>query len=318
MRNESPNPGATLLAERFAPETLGGAPILELAARLWEPDRYEAFRACYRAMRLVDDLVDDSRSGGRLACETEKAAIRREVVRCMLDDGDPGLHIVHLREVRERFAIPRWPWERWTRAMLYDVDHDGFPSFREYLRYAEGAAVAPGAIFLHLCGLRRENGGYRPPAFDIRRTARPLAIFCYLVHIMRDFRTDQLEDLNYFPDRLLAVHGLTRRDLRAIARSGEIPPAFRRLLGEYRAIAGFYGRRARAAVDGVADLLGDRYRASLEVVYALYHQVFERIRPHTGALTAEEFLPTGDEMRLRLEAILAGLEAEADGRRAET
>ncbi len=37
-------------------------PILDIAARLWEDDRYEAFKTCYRSMRAIDDLVDGVKS----------------------------------------------------------------------------------------------------------------------------------------------------------------------------------------------------------------------------------------------------------------
>ena len=34
-------------------------PILDIGARFWEDERYNAFRICYRSMRLLDDLVDN-------------------------------------------------------------------------------------------------------------------------------------------------------------------------------------------------------------------------------------------------------------------
>ena len=37
--------------------------------------------------------------------------------------------------------------------MVYDLNNDGFETFEDFLNYAEGAAVCPGAIFMHLCGV---------------------------------------------------------------------------------------------------------------------------------------------------------------------
>ncbi len=34
-------------------------PILDIAARYWDNDRYEAFKICYKSMRIIDDFVDD-------------------------------------------------------------------------------------------------------------------------------------------------------------------------------------------------------------------------------------------------------------------
>ena len=37
-------------------------PILDIAARVWETDRYDAFKTCYRSMRWIDDLVDNRKA----------------------------------------------------------------------------------------------------------------------------------------------------------------------------------------------------------------------------------------------------------------
>ncbi|MCW4040280.1 MAG: hypothetical protein NWE83_05970, partial [Candidatus Bathyarchaeota archaeon] len=39
-------------------------PILDIAARIWDDERYEAFKTCYRSMRAIDDLVDGAKSQG--------------------------------------------------------------------------------------------------------------------------------------------------------------------------------------------------------------------------------------------------------------
>jgi len=294
-----------LTLDRPEPETVGGRPILDLAASLWEPDRYAAFRVCYQAMREVDDLIDARRSRPVAIEEAERQAIGREVSRRMLEDRGPvDPRLARLHDVRTRFRIPRWPWAHWTRSMLYDLEHDGFSSFLDYLRYAEGAAVAPGAIFVHLCGIRLVNGRYEAPAFDIRKAARPLAIFCYLVHVVRDFEPDQRQNLNYFPVRLLARHGLTRDDLRIIAEGGPVPPGFCGLLADYHRIAGRYADRARARLDEMATILAPPYLASVELVYGLYHQIYEKMCPRGQAFRSSDVRPSEGEIHGRIETIL--------------
>jgi len=132
-------------------------------------------------MRWVDDLIDHRRFLGQPIHENEKALIRQEVTECMLacrQPRHPGME--DLCEIREPFALPTWPWERWIRSMLYDLDHNGYRTFLDYFRYCEDAAGAPGAIFMHLCGVRSQSAGYIAAVFNIRQPARPLAIFFIL------------------------------------------------------------------------------------------------------------------------------------------
>jgi phytoene/squalene synthetase len=264
------------LLEKYTLDNIDGCPILELGARVWEEERYRAFKICYQTMRWVDDCVDHRKALGQPIPEAEKQTLAATVKTWMLAPSKNPQN-AQLQHVREKFLLPVWPWQRWTHAMLYDLEHDGFAGFADYLRYCEGAAVAPGAIFMHLCALRKTEGIFSPPAFDIRRAARPLAIFAYLVHIVRDFQKDQLQNLNYFSHDLVSRHGLNQASLREIAEGGAITPEFRALLRDYHRLAGYYRKKARAALDKVAHCLETRYALSLEIIYSLYLQIFERL-----------------------------------------
>jgi phytoene/squalene synthetase len=173
-----------------------------------------------------------------------------------------------------------------------------------FRRYAEGAAIAPASIFMHLCGLRHEGRGYVRPEFDVRVAASDLALFSYFVHIIRDFEKDQRRRLNYFADDLLAAHGLTPEDLYRAGLGEGIPDRLRDLLGQYRGFAEYYRRRARRQLDHLAERLDPRYQLSLEIIYQLYLQIFERIDVTAGQFRAEELLPNPEEVRARLNATI--------------
>jgi phytoene/squalene synthetase len=191
--------------EHFSPDfdlsQIQSNPILDHAAHFWEKDRYQAFRICYRSMRRIDDLVDDRRAMDEAIGPRESGQLKTVISnwiesvrrRAVTDECQE-----QLVQTIDRFRIPLWPWERFARAMVYDVDHNGYSSLLGFLRYAEGAAISPAAVFVHLCGLSSEAARYRPPAYDLREAARPLALFAYLVHIVRDFKKDQQSGLNYF------------------------------------------------------------------------------------------------------------------------
>ena len=282
-------------------------PFLDIAARLWDEPRYDAFQVCYRSMRYLDDLVDDRKVVGTPITEDEISRYEDEINYWLTAVGERPVRESSLRELADtidRFAIPLWPWERLCKAMIYDLKHEGFLSFRVFLRYAEGAAIAPASVFTHLCGLQGDDElGFRPPTYDVRKLARPLALFSYLVHIVRDFQKDQLSGLNYFAYDMLKSLPLTPQDLRRAAESGEIPDSLRDLIGSYRNVADHFRGKARHTLDTLGPSLEPRYRLSLEVIYGLYLLVFERIDPVSGNFTEEELNPTPSEIQARLEEV---------------
>ncbi|MFQ5868632.1 MAG: phytoene/squalene synthase family protein [Candidatus Zixiibacteriota bacterium] len=284
-------------------------PILDIAARFWDHDRYEAFRICYRSMRWIDDLVDHRKGSATGILKAEAEQLRGvmfdwlEAVRNK-DTSDPLRR--QLVDVLEKFRIPFWPWERFYASMMYDLENDGYWSFLTFLRYCEGAAVAPASVFMHLCGVSRADDSHARPNCDIRLAARPLALFSYLVHIIRDFQKDQLSNLNYFADDLLSHHDLTQKDLREVAEGGSIPQSFRDLIATYVSVADYYRVKARRVIDDIIPMLQPRYQLSVEMIYELYLQIFEKIAHHNGRFTGSELNPSPDEVKSRIRQTIDG------------
>lgn len=283
-------------------------PILDIAARFWEDERYEAFRVCYRSMRVLDDLVDDRKSSGEPITDLEKRYYSQTIddfVAFLQSDSVQDGMAGELMEVMRQFAIPIWPWRRLAKAMVYDLSHTSFPSFLGFLRYAEGAAVAPAAVFMHLCGIGRKGGTTVSPRYDIREAARPLALFSYLVHIVRDFQKDTQENLCYFADDLLRKYKLDTVLLSRIAGGEEPNGAFRNLIAEYHRFGEYYRARARKSIDRTKPLLPERYQLSVEIIYGLYFQIFERIKPTQGSFTGEALNPSPTEVQERISQTVA-------------
>jgi len=279
-------------------------PILDIAARFWEKDRYEAFKVCYRSMRVIDDIVDERKATGATIKPAEAALIKASMYQWLeaVGSNSPWDSFQHeFVATIKKFSVPLWPWERLAEAMVYDLNHDGFASFRTFIRYARGAAVAPASVFMHLCGVTPESDSYSPPEYDIRKAARPLALFSYLVHIIRDFQKDQLSNLNYFADDLISLHGLKRSDLHEIAKTAQPTDSFRELIKQYVTFCEFYRGKAREAIDRTKPLLQPRYQLSREIIYNLYSQIFERIDPDKGGFTAEELNPSEEQVKARVE-----------------
>lgn len=286
-------------------------PILDIAARFWEPERYDAFRICYRSMRRLDDLVDDLKVHDGFVSEPDAVRLRLQIgawLESIKARSGIGPNRLKLLKTMDRFGIPVWPWEQLCLSMLYDVEHSGFKDFSAFLRYTKGAAVAPASVFMHLCGVSSVDSQYSPPGFSIRKEARDLAIFSYLVHIIRDFRKDRLSNLNYFADNLLAEQSLTSADLHQIAAGAGITPSFRALIEKHLGFTKYYRARARHRIDALVGRMEPRYLFSLEVVFGLYDQIFERIDPAGGEFTDRELLPSPEEIHARLERIVQSTE----------
>jgi len=282
-------------------------PNILIAANFWENDRYMAAQVCYRFMRRIDDMIDDRRAGAdTLSCMEKELYIDsvQKWIGCLSlhDSKDPLIR--ELTATIDTFKIPLHLFHNFARSMIHDINHEGFNTFSEFLDYSEGASVAPASVFVHLCCLSKLDGAFVPPAFDIIEMARPCAIFSYLVHIIRDFQVDQLNNLNYFPLDILVKNVLHPSDLKNISHGSPVPDSFRQVIREYYRHAEDYRQKTLKQLDKLSTMVEARYLLSLHVIYNLYLQVFERINPDRGTFTATELNPEPDEIRERVYEVL--------------
>jgi phytoene synthase len=282
-------------------------PNILIAANFWDNERYCAARTCYRFMRALDDLIDNHKAAHRGISPGEREAFRADIRQwmAMVDRGLKGSPFNNeLGYTVDRFRIPLWSLETFAESMLYDVTHDGFATLDDFTAYSAGASVAPASIFVHLAGLQEKDGLYLDPPFDVRRTAEPCAMFSYFVHIIRDFRKDQLNNLSYFADDVMERNGITRANMNAMAHGAPLSAGFRDMMSEYLGIADMYRLRTMKIMEEVCPMLEPRYRLSLEIIFELYMMVFERIDPDHGTFSTEELNPTPAETRERVRRII--------------
>lgn len=282
-------------------------PNILIAANFWDRDRYCAARTCYRFMRSLDDLIDDHKAANKGIAESDRARFTGNVeewmgmIRTGLD-GSPFCS--DLMDTVERFRIPYWALEAFAESMLFDVTHDGFATLDEFIEYSGGASVSPAAIFVHLAGLQVQDGKYVDPPFDVRSVAEPCAMFSYFVHIIRDFRKDQLNNLSYFADDMMSSHGLTRKNMLEMAQGAPLTEGFRRLMREYYDIADRYRLSTLRVMEDICPKMEPRYRLSLEIIFDLYMMVFERINPEQGTFSTAELNPAPAETRERVRLVI--------------
>jgi phytoene/squalene synthetase len=278
-------------------------PNILIAANFWDADRFCAAKTCYKFMRAIDDLVDDYKAKNKLIAPGERKkfiANVEEWLKMVIISDECNPFNTELRETIEKFRIPLWPMEIFAKSMIYDINNDGFPTLDAFLEYADGASVAPASIFVHLNGLQIINARYETPPFDIKWAAKPCAIFSYLVHIIRDFQKDQINNLSYFADDLIIKNHLSRNDLREFSNGKPVNNNFRNLIKQYYLLADEYRRQTYDIIREIRPLLEPTYQLSLEIIFNLYMMVFERIDLKNGKFTTEELNPTSEETRERV------------------
>lgn len=278
-------------------------PNILIAANFWEADRYCAAKICYKFMRAIDDLIDNHKAKNKLIDLSERKEFVANVddwLRMIIISKECNPLQAELIETIEKFRIPLWPMEAFAKSMIYDINNDGFPTLEAFLEYSKGASVAPASIFVHLNGLQVKNGQYDIPPFDVKWAATPCAVFSYLVHIIRDFQKDQLNNLSYFADDLIIKNHLTRQDMREFAEGRNVNDSFRNLIKHYHSVADQYRNKTYEILKEIKPLLEPRYQLSLEIIFNLYLMIFERIDLQKGKFTTEELNPTPEETRERV------------------
>lgn len=278
-------------------------PNILIAANFWDAERFCAAKICYKFMRAIDDLIDNYKAKNRLIEPEERkefVANVEEWLKMIIISKECNALQGELNETFQKFRIPLWPMEVFAKSMIYDINNDGFPTLNAFLEYSGGASVAPASIFVHLNCLQNINGQYEPPKFDIKWAATPCAIFSYLVHIIRDFQKDQLNNLSYFADDLIIKNHLSRKTLREIANGKPVNNNFRDLIKHHYLLADEYRLKTLDIIKEIRPLLEPRYQLSLEIIFDLYQLVFERIDVKNGKFTTEELNPTPEETRERV------------------
>lgn len=282
-------------------------PNILIAANFWDDERFTAAKTCYKFMRYIDDFVDNYKSEHKTVPAEKQEIFESHVKSWIKAVAQPEKGQVLFPEITDtirHFHIPLWPMEDFATAMIYDIYHDGFDSLDDFILYAGGASVAPASVFVHLCGLRLNEGGYAAPEFDVKAAATPCAIFSYLVHIIRDFVKDHTRNLNYFPEDLMQKHDLTRENLLTMATGGEISTGFRAMIGELYNKADEYRLKTLRKIETIKPMLDYNSQLSLEIIFSLYNMVFERIDVENGLFTTEELNPTSAEIKSKVFEII--------------
>lgn len=275
---------AAIAARNDSPLWLVGRALPEAKRRF--------FAAAYASMRLIDDFVDDEflalapadRAAQRAAAH-EKLAHWATAVDAAAAGKPPataktdGQVFQALARTLPHSDLGTAPWHALAAAMRQDVDEQPIADWAGFSDYCAGATVAPATIFVYILACRADGALLRwpldrPPAFY----ARDIAVFCYLVHIMRDLASDAAGDaqLLTIPRAALAFRDLTPAALRDAIAEGNPGPVVG-LVEDLAARAARHRDTAELRIDALSAALDPTALQMLVTLYDAYRVLHGRI-----------------------------------------
>ncbi|MBF0173308.1 MAG: squalene/phytoene synthase family protein [Magnetococcales bacterium] len=210
----------------FAIAAHNRSPLFQVS-RLFPQEKGRLFLASYAAMRLVDDLVDEQFLIAAAAEPAGAEAVYLQVDRWQRqacdaangrfqssEDAFEPLVFEALNQTAGRSDLGVWPWNALAEAMKGDIKQHPLVTWNDFLMYSEGATVAPATVFLFIlaCRFRKDRFTTPEPTEFYRETVREMAVFCYVIHILRDLERDvaRASQLVTIPDELLSAAGLDK------------------------------------------------------------------------------------------------------------
>ena len=237
-------------------------------------------------MRVIDDLVDDEflklefkqRKIFRKSMNEDLKGWLKQVVNCASYSGPLNKEIIAALEYTVgRSDLDTTVWKNLANSLQMDINEIEMDTWSDFLRYCEGATVAPASIYIYLLAAtysKSKEFRYKLPK-KITYYARDLAIYCYIIHIIRDLAKDagQTSRLITIPNELLFDSGLTREEIKDAIniRSSSITILTKKLL---EAAEKFYlaGHEVLAELNEFLDV---KESASLNALIAIYDKLYK-------------------------------------------
>jgi phytoene synthase len=165
--------------------------------------------------------------------------------------------------------------------MHWDLDHERFHTWREFLSHAEGASVAPTTIYLFLIASRRKSVSVSLPArFDVIGCGRQLGVFAYVGHILRDLSEDLRTGDNgliYVAGEDMKAYGVTEQLLFCDAEQGRSSEATRRLVAALSTRARTFLASGRSSLSCLSGQLDEDCEFILKLIVTMYERVLDKI-----------------------------------------
>ena len=255
------------------------------ASQILKTPRREFFYATYAAMRVIDDAIDenflklDAKSRNNLKTNFERKLSRwlQQVLHLEIIDGplSPGI-IYALKHTIGRSDLTKSVWSDLAASLAMDIKGTDMHSWDDFLKYCDGATVAPASIYIYLLAAthtKEKHFEYEMP-HELSYYARDLAIYCYIVHIIRDLIKDAIASprLITIPNELLFENDLSRSTLSSSLKNKD--PAIVNLANDLIRRADPFHRHGHEVLSELNNLLGFSEKTALNKLIGVYDQLY--------------------------------------------
>jgi len=255
------------------------------ASQILKTPKREFFYATYAAMRIIDDVIDekflklDAKSQNKLKTSFEKKLSRwlQQVLHLEIVDGPLSPGIIHgLKYTIGRSDLTKSVWRDLAASLAMDINGTDMHSWDDFLNYCKGATIAPASIYIYLLAAnhtKEKHFEYQMP-HELSYYARDLAIYCYIVHIIRDLIKDATASprLITIPNELLFKNGLSRSTLSSSLKNKD--PAIVNLANDLIRIAEPFYRNGHEVLFELNSLLGFSEKAALNKLIGVYDKLY--------------------------------------------
>ena len=264
-------------------------PFLYFVSSFFEDkNKFKAFCSTYASMRILDDYVDSIKNRAKLN-RYEKIFYLKEISKWenLITDCYNGKRVedpilLALSDTFKTFNVSLSPWTNLASAMRWDIENSRFNTFKDFLKYTEGAAIAPATVFTSVLAAQEDGDEYDcfVSVANPYLYSKDLAIFCYLTHILRDVSIDlELgeDGLIYLPLEDLDNYSISKNDLWNFKNSKSINANFKQLMKHQIQRADKFREEGKAMLDKLFIKLDPDCKFIMNLLVSLYERSMDKI-----------------------------------------
>ena len=223
-------------------------------------DKRKAFYALYTWMRLLDDIVDNTKQrdlAHKLVLEFQKKTHDQFSGKARLADD----HWPELERVQKQFGLDPKLFDEVVAGVLMDLEKHRYANSKELYEYCYKVASVVGLLCLRIFGTSSEGA---------KALAIELGYAFQLTNIIRDVGEDALRGRIYIPLDLMARHDVLEEDVLSLKMTTHL----KKVLAELAQMATEHYAHAKPLILQVSS----DSRPALKTMYDVYSELLQKMK----------------------------------------